>query len=370
MIQDPKGPTRDRTVIGSYKITRVRIQVVKYRKVDRSDIKVSAICLGTWEFGQSSEWGEGNMADYERVINSALDAGINFIDTAELYGKSEEILGELLRDRRNEVVLATKIGGYEWDYATMRSKLEQSLERLKTDYVDIYQIHWPKIKGIDHGECTSEMEDADYEKIASSLAKLQQEGLIRMGGVSNFRLHHLQKFKDESFDVIVSDQIPYSLLWRPYDDPPMVEFCKSRGIGYLTYSSLAVGLLSGKFDEHSTFSPAQRGNVLFNEPLLSRALKVVDVVREIASESGALPSQVALKWVVDRELTTSALVGTRNAKNFEEDIDALDLRLTKDHEGRLDNASKEFSRLIPPELEMWTWDNIAENLDRIGIKRH
>ena len=326
------------------------------------------ICLGTWEFGQSEDWGQGNISHYQRVINSALDAGVNFIDTAELYGESEEILGELLRGRRNEVVLATKIGGYEWDYSTMRSKLEQSLRRLKTDYVDLYQIHWPKIKGIDHGLCKSNMEDEDYEKIAYSLTKLQDEGLIRAGGVSNFRLYHLQKFKDESFDVIAADQIPYSLLWRPYDDPQMVEFCKSRGVSYTTYSSLAVGMLSGKIDKHTTISPAQMGNILFNEPVLDRALKVVDVVREIANESGASPSQIALKWVIDQELTASALVGTRNATNFKEDIDAVNLQLTKDQAGRLEGASKEFSSSIPSDLEMWTWDNTTENLDRIRIR--
>jgi aryl-alcohol dehydrogenase-like predicted oxidoreductase len=341
---------------------------VKYRKLGKSDLSVSAICLGTWEFGQSADWGEGKVSDYQRVIDLALDAGINFIDTAELYGRSEEILGELLRGRRNEVVLATKIGGYQWEYSTMRAKLEQSLRRLKTDYVDLYQIHWPKIKGIDFGTCASDMEDEDYEQIALSFTKLQDEGLIRVGGVSNFRLHHLQKFKDKSFKVIASDQIPFSLLWRPYDDRDMVAFCKSRGVSYTTYSSLAVGLLSGKFDTHATFSPAQRANVLFNEPLLGRALKIVNVVREIANESGVSPSQVALKWVIDQELTASALVGTRNAKNFEEDIDALNLELTKDQQGRLEKVSKEFSDQIPSNLEMWTWDNTAENLERVGIK--
>lgn len=329
---------------------------------------VSPICLGTWEFGQSPEWGSGKVAEYEQVIDSAIDAGVNFIDTAELYGKSEEILGQLLKGRREKVVLATKIGGYQWDYDTMRSRLEQSLKRLQTDYVDIYQIHWPKIKGLFHGTCPSNMEDEDYELIASSLAKLQSEGLIRTGGVSNFRLHHLMKFRNGTFKVIVSDQVPYSLLWRAYDDPNMVEFCKSRGLNYLTYSSLAVGLLSGKYDKHTALSPAQKANVLFLEPIFSRALKVVDVVRDIANEVDASPSQVALKWVIDRELTASALVGTRNAKNLEEDVEAVNLHLTREQTDRLDKASKEFWNPIPSEIEMWTWDNSNANLDRIGIK--
>lgn len=340
---------------------------MQYRKLGTSNVNVSAICLGTWEFGQSAEWGSGKIGEYERVIDSAIDAGVNFIDTAELYGKSEEILGELLRGRREKVVLATKIGGYQWDYDTMRSRLEQSLRRLQTDYVDIYQIHWPKIKGIDHGNCLSNMEDEDYERIASSMAKLQSEGLIRTGGVSNFRLHHLMKFRDDSFKVIVSDQVPYSLLWRAYDDPKMLEFCRTMGLTYLTYSSLAVGLLSWRLTHPKSLAPAQKANVLFIEPIFSRALKVVRVVREIAKEVDASPSQVALKWVIDRELTASALVGTRNAKNLQEDVQAVMLRLTRDQTERLDKASQEFWVSMPPELEMWTWDNTPANLEGIGI---
>jgi len=341
---------------------------MQYRKLGISNLMVSPICLGTWEFGQSDEWGSGNITEYERVIDSALDAGVNFIDTAALYGKSEEILGELLKGRRDQVVLATKIGGYQWDYDTMRNRLEQSLKRLRTDYVDIYQIHWPKIKGIDHGTCLSDMEEEDYKRISSSMKRLRSEGLIRTVGVSNFRLHHLMKFEEESLKDIVCDQVPYSLLWRAYDDPKMLEFCKSRKLTFLTYSSLAVGMLSGRFAKDTPLAPAQKANVLFNEPIFSRALKVVEVVRDVANELDASPSQVALKWVIDRELTTSALVGTRNSKNLEEDMEAVSLRLTREQTDRLDKASEGFCSLIPPELEMWTWDNNTANLDRIGIK--
>jgi aryl-alcohol dehydrogenase-like predicted oxidoreductase len=341
---------------------------MQYRKLGISNVKVSVICLGTWEFGQSDEWGSGKVAEYEGVIDSAIDAGVNFIDTAELYGKSEEILGELLRGRREKVVLATKIGGYQWDYDTMRSKLERSLKRLQTDYVDLYQIHWPKIRGLFHGTCPSNMEDEDYEHIASSMERLKKEGLIRTAGVSNFRLHHLRKFSDETFKVIVSDQVPYSLLWRAYDDPKTVDFCKLRGLTYLTYSSLAVGLLSGKYGKDTALAPAQKANIVFNEPVFSRACKVVDTVRDVAKELDASPSQVALKWIIDRDLTASALVGTRNVKNIEQDVEAVNLHLTREQSERLDEASQEFWTSMPSELEMWTWDNNRASLDRIGIK--
>ncbi|RLI43298.1 aldo/keto reductase, partial [Candidatus Bathyarchaeota archaeon] len=118
-----------------------------YKRLGRDGVEVSAIGLGTWEFGQTKAWGTGRIENYKRIVDYALDHGINFIDTAEGYGRSEEILGMILEGRRDDVILATKIGGYDWRYENMLKRLSKSLERLRTDYVDLYQIHWPKIKG-------------------------------------------------------------------------------------------------------------------------------------------------------------------------------------------------------------------------------
>jgi len=136
---------------------------------------------------------------------------------------------------------------------------------------------------------------------------------------------------------------------------------------WLTYSSLAVGLLSGKYDKDTALAPAQRANVLFNEPVLSRALRVLDAVRDVAKEVDASPSQVALKWVIDRDLTASALVGTRSVKNLEANIEAVNLHLTREQSDRLGEMSQDFWTLMPPELEMWTWDNSRASLERIGL---
>ena len=250
------------------------------------------ICLGTWEFGQTDQWGVHDVTKYRRVLDRALDAGVNFIDTSELYGRSEEILGQLLKGRRDKVILATKVGGYQWNYNTMRNRLQESLNRLQTDYLDLYQIHWPKIKGADHGQCSTNMENEDYSLIASSMERLKNEGLIRMGGVSNFRLHHLKRFNDQAFDIIVSDQVPYSLLWRAYDDRKIIDFCESKGVKHLAYSALAVGLLSGKYGKDTPLAPAQSSNLLFNEPILTHALRVVEVVKGIAKEADASPAKL------------------------------------------------------------------------------
>jgi len=326
------------------------------------------ICLGTWEFGQTDQWGAHDVSEYGRVLDRALDAGINFIDTSELYGNSEEILGQLLKGRREKVILATKIAGYQWDYNTMRKRLQQSLKRLQTDYLDLYQIHWPKIKGADHGQCLSNMESEDYSLIASSLGRLKSEGLISMGGVSNFRLRHLRGFNDDAFNIIASDQVPYSLLWRAYDDRETIDFCGLKGVKYLAYSTLAVGLLSGKYGRDTRLAPAQSSNLLFNEPILTYALKVVEVVKGVAKEVDASPAQIALRWVIDREPTCSAIVATTNPENISANVEAVDLHLTRDQSERLDVASKEFWSSMSPALEMWIWRNTSANLEKIGVK--
>jgi len=251
----------------------------------------------------------------------------------------------------------------------MRNKLQQSLRRLQTDYLDIYQIHWPKIKGADHGQCSSNMNDEDYSLIASSMERLKSEGLIRMGGVSNFRLHHLRRFSDKAFDFIASDQVPYSLLWRAYDDRETIDFCGLKGVKYLAYSTLAVGLLSGKYGKGTPLVPAQSSNLLFNEPILSYALRVVEEVKDVAKEADASPAQVALKWVIDKDSTCSALVATTNPTNLKANVGAVDLHLTRDQSERLDAASREFWASMSPQLEMWMWRNTSANLEKIGLKQ-
>ena len=337
-----------------------------YKKIGRNGIRVSAIGLGTWEFGQTKAWGIGKIVNYRKIVNYALDHGINFIDTAEGYGKSEEILGDILEGRRDEVVLATKMSrGYDWSYRNMLERLRGSLERLKSDYVDLYQIHWPKIKG--RFGCPSDMEAEDYENIHDSMEKLQKEGLIKLGGVSNFRLHHLKNFSDSAFNVIATNQVPYNLLWRGYDRPEILDFCRQRGLKYIAYSSLAQGLLTGKYSRASQLTEIQKVNVLFNEPVYSRAMRVVDVVRTVAQEIDATPAQVALKWLIEKEIAASVLVGIRRIEELEENIEAVSLNLSKDQLNRLEKASLEFWKPMPPKLELWLHDNSKETLEKLGV---
>jgi len=339
---------------------------MRYKKIGRNGIEISAIGLGTWEFGQTKAWGIGKIENYKKIVDYALDHGINFIDTAEGYGKSEEILGGILEGRRDEVILATKMSrGYDWSYMNMLERIKGSLKRLKTDYVDLYQIHWPKIKG--RFGCPSDMEAKDYENIQDSMEKLQKEGLIKFGGVSNFRLHHLKNFSDRAFNVIVTNQVPYNLLWRGYDRPDISEFCRQKKLKYIAYSSLAQGLLTGKYSKDSQLTEIQKANILFNEPVYSRAMKVVEVVKTVAEEIDATPAQVALKWLIEKELTASVLVGIRRIEELEENIEATDLNLSRDQMDRLEKASLEFWEPMPPRLELWLHDNSKQTLEKIGV---
>ncbi|MGB9678324.1 MAG: aldo/keto reductase, partial [Candidatus Ratteibacteria bacterium] len=249
-----------------------------YKTIGKSDLKVSGMAIGAWQIG--GQWGNYNRKEVEKIINLAIENGVNFIDTAEAYGESESVLGEVLKGKRDKFVIATKIGGNHFDYKTAKEHLTSSLKRLKTDYVDLYQVHWPKMKHLWHKE---DMNEKDYIDIAESMKKLKEEGLIRYGGVSNFRKKHLLNFPEEIFSyVIVSNQVPYSLLWRCYDIDGTTDFCIKNKIDYLAYSPLAEGLLTGRFKERSEIQEGiRKNNTLFNEPVYSNALRVVEKIEKI-----------------------------------------------------------------------------------------
>ena len=341
---------------------------MQYKELPGTGVKVSKVAIGTWQFGHESAWGElSSLDEYQRIVDYAIEKGVNLIDTAKAYGKAEEVLGEVLQGKRDKIVLATKLSTQKYDYDTARSEVEGSLERLRTDYIDLYQIHWPKmnIPGTWH---KADMEKKDYEDIFTSMMRLKEEGLIRFAGVSNFRLHHLREFSEEALDFLVTNQVPYSLLWRFYDVEGVSDFCMRKNIGFLAYSPLAQGLLTGRFTGEEVKENVRRANLLFNEPLYSRALKVVDVVKEVAEEVGATPAQVALKWAMERDMVVSVLCGVRKLKHMEDNVGAVDVPLTEEHMERLERASMEFHEGLPHGIELWTGDNRREVLEQLGIK--
>ncbi len=339
---------------------------MQYKELANTGLRVSKIAVGTWQFGHARFWGKlSKIEEYQRIVDEAIAAGVNLFDTAKAYGTSEEVLGDILKEKRDKVILASKLSARKFDYDTARAELEGSLKRLQTDYIDLYQIHWPKIRHI----FGSDMEKKDYENIFNSLSKLRQEGLIRFAGVSNFRLHNLKEFSNETLDFLVTNQVPYSLLWRFYDVEGVSEFCKQKTIGLLAYSPLAQGLLSGRFgkDGERVTEKTRQTNLLFNEPVYSRALQVVEVVKDVAREIGTTPSQVALKWAMEKDVMASVLCGVRKLNHLKDNIEAVDISLTEEQQQRLNKTSLDFQNTMPPGLELWIGDNKKEDLEKLGI---
>lgn len=337
-----------------------------YRNIGRSGLKVSVMGIGAWQIG--GQWGNYDKKEVEKIINLAIENGINFIDTAEAYGESESVLGEVLKEKRDKFIIATKIGGNHFDYKTAKEHLTGSLKRLKTDYIDLYQIHWPKMKHLWHKE---DMNQKDYQDIAESMIKLKKEGLIKYAGVSNFRKKHLLNFPEEIFSsVIISNQVPYSLLWRCYDVDGTTDFCLKNKIDYLAYSPLAEGLLTGRFKNRiEIVENIRKKNVLFNEPVYSKVLMVVDEIEKIAKELGMTSAQISINWCISKNYIASALVGMRKSKHFEENIKSFEKELPEDIIKKLDQISMDFQKNYLIEgLELWVGNCLKEDLDKIGIK--
>ncbi|MDZ7315046.1 MAG: aldo/keto reductase [candidate division KSB1 bacterium] len=299
---------------------------MKTRKLGSNGPEFTVIGLGSWAIGGSWKYGWGPSDDAEsiRTIHRALDLGINWIDTAAVYGlgHSEEIVGKALEGVRKDVYIATKCG-LVWDDqgrvrndispASIRREAEASLKRLKTDYIDLYQIHWPHAN-------QSEAE-AWHE-----MTKLQKEGKVRWIGVSNFDVPLLRKC--EAIHHVDSLQPPYNLIRREVEKE-ILPYCLKTGIGVVAYSPMMSGLLSGRFDR-TQLAPDdwRQKEPLFREPLLSRYLQKVEKMRQKAADYNATVGNLAVAWVLRHPAVTSAIVGARKVAQVEENVRAAEIQLT------------------------------------------
>jgi len=301
--------------------------------------ELSIIGFGAWAIGGSWEYGWGAVDDEssKRAIRRGLDLGINWIDTAAVYGlgHSEEVVAEAIKGKRQEVFIATKCG-LIWDDRkrvtrsikpdSIRKEIEASLRRLKTDYVDLYQIHW-------YDEVTP-VEDA-----WGMMAKLQEEGKARYIGVSNFDVELLKKC--HSIAPVQSLQPPYNLLKREVERE-ILPYCLQNEIGVVAYSPMMSGLLSGKFD-YTRVAPDdwRKRDKMFQEPMLSKAMALVERLRPIAMGHGKTVGQLAIAWVNTNPAITSAIVGARTPEQVEENVGAADLVLNQSEMIEIDNILKE-----------------------------
>ncbi len=303
---------------------------MQYRNFGKSDLVTSVIGFGTWPMGRGM-FGAFDEDEIARAVDLAIDGGVTLFDTAEVYGwgASEELLGKLLRGKRDRVVLVSK-GGTPWNESKNRSDrdssrkqltkaLEGSLRRLQTDYLDLYLIHWPD-------------ESRPFSEPMEALADFQSQGKIRYGGVSNFSMEQMRESL-ETFPIICN-QVGYHLFdTRP--EPEVFPFCRESGLGVMAYGPLAHGLLTGAMTPDTEFGPDdwRRNLVAFGQPLfegehfLNNLLKV-DNLSEYASETGRTVAQLALAWVLSNPVVSVALTGVRNPAEMEQNVEAADWLLS------------------------------------------
>jgi len=297
-------------------------------QLGNSDLSISRIGFGSWAIGgENWDFGWGPQDDDLAVsaIHSALDKGLNWIDTAAVYGlgHSEELVAKALKGKRNEIIIATKCS-LVWDKngkidsslnaKSVRAECEASLRRLSTDYIDLYQIHWPN-------------DDERIEEGWFEISRLIEEGKVRYAGVSNFLISHLKRA--QSIMPITSLQPPYSMLRRFIEDAEM-SYCKENNIGILAYSPMQSGLLTGKFDITKLADNDWRNNSAeFKSPNLEINLDFVDKLKDLAEEINCSVAQLAIAWVLKREEISAAIVGSRSSKQVEETIKSSEVKLQK-----------------------------------------
>jgi aryl-alcohol dehydrogenase-like predicted oxidoreductase len=302
---------------------------MRTRALGRSDLQLTTIGFGAWAIGGGGwayGWGPQDDRQSIRAIHAALERGINWIDTAAIYGlgHSEEVVARALEDRRGEVIVATKCS-LRWRenrsiYSSLgadsvRQEVEQSLRRLRLETIDLYQIHWP-------------MPEAEIEEGWGAVADLVREGKVRYAGVSNFNVEQMRRI--QGIHPITSLQPPYSMVKREVERE-ILPFCAEHDIGVVAYSPMQCGLLTGGFDQER-LDQLDRGDwrrrdSCFREPIFSKILELVGRLRPLAEGQGRTMAQLAIAWTLRRPEVTSAIVGARRPEQMAETAQAGDWEL-------------------------------------------
>ena len=322
---------------------------MKYRSLGGTDMMVSAVAMGCWPLAGDFVWGPQRERDSLATVQCALDRGVNFFDTAEGYGDgcSEQVLGKALAGCRDRVVIATKVSPSHFSADEMEKACERSLQRLGTDWIDLYQVHWPS-------------REVPVAEILEALEKLRTQGKIRAIGVSNFGARDLSELLGAGH--CETDQMPYGLLWRAIEYETR-KVCVQNGVGILCYSPLSQGLLTGKFasaDEvpegrtrtrhFSKYRPQARHGEDGQE---AETFEVIESVRRICAELNKPMAQVALAWPLHQPGVTSVLVGARTPAQIMENARAADLELSADILEKLDEATADLKAKLGPNQDMY-----------------
>jgi aryl-alcohol dehydrogenase-like predicted oxidoreductase len=312
------------------------------RKLGNSDLRITPVGYGAWAIGGSGwqfGWGSQNDNDSIAAIHRSLELGVNWIDTAAVYGlgHSEEVVGRALKSWSGPLPYIFTKCGLRWDAKgnvrkvlnadSVEREVEDSLRRLSVDVIDLYQIHWPP-----------DPDSAELEEGWSMLARLQRQGKVRWIGVSNFNVQQLRRA--QAVAPVTSLQPQYSLLHREIEDQ-VLPYCLREGIGVIVYSPMASGLLTGAMTrERAAKLPKddwRKNHPDFAEPNLSRNLALVERLQQIAGRHGRSAGEVAIAWTLHHPAVTGAIVGARNARQAEGVMRAGELRLADEEVNEIDH---------------------------------
>ena len=308
---------------------------MQYQEFGKTGLRVSKLCLGTWGIGGAG-WDSYSDESRMEAIKAALESGINFIDTAPAYnaGKAECYVGETLSKlkKRREVVISTKCGNKFVDGKYLRcgskesilKQCDESLKNLKTDYIDIYLVHWPD-------------PDVELEETIDAVSTLKKEGKILHAGVSNFSKEQIEEA--QKYCKIEAFQPQYSLADRK--DEKLIRWAHEQGLGIMTYGTLGGGILTGNYRKLRTFEQTDSRNRFypyFKEPLFSKAMELLTIMDQIAEERNVSLAQIAEKWVIQKRFVSSCIIGAQSRARVEENCRNLQWELTDNEIRRLESV--------------------------------
>ncbi len=322
---------------------------MKYRKLGSSPFCVSCISFGAWQLGDNAFWGDCDGADPDAAVGAAIDAGINLFDTAEVYGRgeSEVALGRALGRRRGDVLVASKVAASNCRPQDLRQSCEASLRRLGSEWIDLYQVHWP-------------CKDVRYDDVAATLHTLRDEGKIRAIGVSNFGCRDLDQWPDTA--SLASNQLAYNLLFRAIEFE-IIGACATRELGVIAYMPLMQGLLAGRWANgddmpanrrRSRHFSSTRPRVLHGEPGCEElTFSTVSQLAELAGELGISVADLSLAAVLAKPFVTSVITGSRRADQVNRNVAAAGIELDRVTLQRIDAITDPLKDELGPNADLW-----------------
>ncbi len=340
---------------------------MNYRILGQTHIKVSVLSFGAWQLGDSKYWGEDCATDADATVHAAIDNGINLFDTAEVYGdgESERVLGKILGSKRKDIILASKVLPDHCAPENLRKSCEASLQRLGTDYIDLYQIHWPyaadaytNAKGETvPGVCA-------YEETQATLQELQDEGKIRAIGVSNFGRTDLESWCQTG--ECITNQIGYNMLFRApeYD---VIPTCRKQGIGVMAYMPLMQGLLSGDYFEiddiplmrrRTRHFASQREGTRHGEPGHEALLfETLAILRAFADAVDLPMATLALIYLIAQPGVSTVVLGARKVDQLRENLLSGDLTLGPAGMAQLNEITAPLKQAMGHNADLWQGDS-------------